>query len=196
MKNDQLLSLLSAARQGDDGALALLFSELQAELRSITRQSRMRREGLSMRTTEVFNDSFIKVFGSQVPEVNDKQHLLAVWSNAVRWVVIEARRRKAARPDCRSSEGELLDAVASRAAMNGAGPEEVAEVFRDLKAVCPREGLAAELRLLGGLSTAEIAAGLGTSEQTVRRWVRAGRAWIQLRLDEEEPSPRQRSQDE
>ncbi len=185
MNNEKLLDLLVAARQGEEFAMDRLFVELQGDLREIVRRSHRQRRGLSARTTEVFNESFLKMFGTRVPNLNDYEHLLATWSNAVRWVVIEARRRKAARPQCESSEHseDALLRVAHGGAFHSADPNRIELLFGELKRALPRKGLATELKLMGDLTCAEIAEGLGVSEPTVRRWVRTGRLWLRARLE-------------
>ncbi|MEL6713858.1 MAG: hypothetical protein AAFP86_08800, partial [Planctomycetota bacterium] len=115
--------------------------------------------------------------------VIDPQHLLAMWSNAAKWVTIEIRRRRGLRAgrEC-AGDAALPDFVWDQR-FDGADDEAVGRVFDELKAALPKEGLAAELKFLGGLPTADIALCLDASETSVRRWLRAARLWIRMFVD-------------
>lgn len=180
MQNPAFHSLVRRAREGDVEALDQLLVELQAELKRIVRATRRNRAGLSMRSTEIFNEAFLKLFSRSFPGFTDEQHLLAMWANASSWVVIEAWRRKGRRPEL----DQLVEETVSGALEPGSNsPDAVAEAFEALKSAMPREGLAAELRLLSGLSTCEVAMLMDCSEQSARRWVQSAAAWIRVFIE-------------
>ena len=187
MQDDHFRTLVRQARSGDMRALNLLLLELQDELRRIVRMTRRQRAGLSIRSSELFSEAFLKVFRSSCPSFNDQEHLLAMWTNATSWAIIEAWRRKGRRPQL---DALVEETVSSRIGQAEVSPEAVGAAFRALREVMPKEGLAAELRLLSGLSTKEVALAMDRSEQTVRRWVQTAGAWIRVHLDcvAEEPA--------
>lgn len=181
MPNSQFHQLLESARQGDPEALNRLLLSLQGELRRVVRRSRHRRQGLGLRTTELFNEAYLKVFQRQIPGFTDQEHLIAMWARATSWVIVEAWRRRGSRPQL----DELVEeTVGEGVARTGGTLVEVQQAIEELKEVMPREGLAAEMRLLNGMSTGEVAELLDRSEPTVRRWVRSASAWIRIHIQE------------
>lgn len=185
MGDTQFHSLVERARSGDTLALNELLIEMQVELRKTVERTRRRRRGLSMQTTEIFNEAFLKLFKKSVPGFNDREHLLAMWANATSWVVIEAWRRKGRRPELDELVEESVAPVLLSAA---ADPVRVQALFDELKKSLPHEGLAAELSLLSGLPVGDIATLLDRSKPTIHRWVRVATSWIQIRLGEDTPA--------
>ena len=180
MKEQRFQSLVQRARAGDADALGQLLTELHGELRRVVERTRRYRSDLSLRTTEVYHEAFLKMFHRAVPGFTDQEHLLAMWANATGWVVIEARRRKGRRPQL----DQLVEETMSPELTAGdVEPDEIRAAFEALKAVMPKEGLAAELRLLSGLSTQDVSLLMDRSEPTIRRWVRSAVAWIRVWID-------------
>ena len=177
-------------RSGTDESLYRVFDELQGELRASVRRVRGGAHGDSLRTTELFNEAYLKLFrrgagraADQRSGALDPQHLLAMWSNAAKWVTIELRRRRGLRTGRECVGDALLPDFIWDQRFDGADDEAVGRVFDELKAALPKEGLAAELKFLGGLPTSDIALCLEASETSVRRWLRAARLWIRMFVD-------------
>lgn len=188
---DTIAALLRAHHRGEGGALErvyqLVYDHLRAAARAQLRQDgrgRMRAHTLS--TTALVHEAYLKLGDRIGPHVEDRGHLLALASRAMRQVLVEyARRHRAGK---RGGGAHVLDlddvqiAVADRADTLLALDEALSRlaVFSD------RLARIVELRFFGGLSETEVAQLLHVTDRTVRRdWVKA-RAWLHAELQEPE----------
>lgn len=175
MQSPEITKLLSAARAGDTAALESLLPLVYGELRAIARRHRARGgAGVTLGTTAIVHEAYLKVFGSAAAPFEDRRHFFAVASLAMRHLLRDsARRRQAAR------RGEGAD----HTALTGHEPGFESRVelllaldqaLDRLRAQEPRLAEVVELRYFGGLTAAEVAELLGLTERTIERdWRRA-----------------------
>lgn len=168
--------LLDDLRQGRSGALDRLLSVVYDELRTLAgSQLRRERPEHTLRATALVHEAYLKLSGGVGLDVADRSHFMAVAARAMRQVLVDhARRRAAAKRGGGLHRTTLTDGTASvelRA-------EELLALDQALEGLEERQRQVVEMRFFAEMEEAEIARVLGVSERTVRRdWVKA-RAWL------------------
>lgn len=153
-----------------------LFPLLYGELRRLAR-SRLAaggRQGM-LDTTGLVHESFLRLQGSGKVAIRDREHFLAYAATAMRSVVVDFIRRRAAGKRGGDVEHVTLDTGVAESL--GATDEEIVDVHEALDALArvdARLVRVVEMRYFAGLSDEEIGGALGVSARTVRRdWERA-----------------------
>jgi len=185
----EVTRLLSAARQGDGSAVDRLVALVYDELRAVARrQLRRWRPGQTLDTTAVVHEAYFRLVDQAGATWQDRAHFLSVAGVAMRHILVDAARRRAAKKrggeDVRISLDELRlepgQGVDSQAIQILA----LDEALTSLAARNERLSHLVELRFFAGLTEEETAQTLGTSERTVRRDWRKARAFLFHALQE------------
>ncbi|MBL0718985.1 sigma-70 family RNA polymerase sigma factor [Piscinibacter sp. Jin2] len=179
-----LTLLLREAGDGDPEAAERLYTKLYAELRQLAR-SRVRDAGAMtlLDTTSLVHESFLRLKMQDMPAFADRKHFFAYAARAMRSVVVDLVRTRQTQRRGGGIEHVPLDT--QHVEQIGAQDEEllrVHEALDSLAAVDPRQAQVVELRYFGGLSEAEIAAGLGVTERTVQRDWQKARLFLAMSL--------------
>ncbi len=169
-----------------EGALDHLTSALYDELRRLAR-SRLRHErgGHTLQTTALVHEAYLRLAGSEVAPL-DRVHFLSLAASTMRRVLIDHARGRQ-----RGKRGGGAFHVSLDDAPDVAAPEsavvDVLDVDHALESLCrfdARKARILELHVFGGLTYAELAEATDTSEATVHRELRLGRAWLRRALGE------------
>lgn len=179
-------SLLARMRQGDRAALGQLFSLAYDKLREIARVQRRRQPASeTLTTTALVHEAFIKLFGSDTRDFNDRAHFMAVAATAMRQILIGAARRNSAAKRGGGAITASFDDVEHALAdpSGSAAPKADALLALDralerLHQRSPRQSRIVECRFFGGMSIEETAAALGISVATVKRDWSMAQAWL------------------
>ncbi|MBL8309891.1 MAG: sigma-70 family RNA polymerase sigma factor [Burkholderiales bacterium] len=174
-----ITALLGRVQAGDRDAADIAFSALYPELRRIA-HSRLRHGGdrVSLDTTALVHDSYLRFVQAKSLDVSCRGHFLAYASKVMRSVIVDmirevnAERRGGGRFDL-----TLNTAIAEGAAADtGSEALHVHDALARLEAADPRMATVVEMRYFGGFSDPEIADALGVTVRTV------GRDWEKARL--------------
>jgi RNA polymerase sigma factor (TIGR02999 family) len=174
-------ALLHSSRAGDRRALDELFTLTYDELKRAARHRLGRiRAGETLTTTALVHEAYVRLVDQSRVEWVDRAHFLAIASRAMRFVLIDHLRARAA-----LKRGALEEPVAIEdIQVVDAGPQTdsdllaLNEALERLGSLSPRLGQLIEYRFFGGLTHEEIAEVMGLSVRTVKRdWTRA-RAWL------------------
>jgi len=185
----EVTQLLSAARQGDGSAVDRLVALVYDELRAVARrQLRRWRPGQTLDTTALVHEAYLRLVDQAGATWQDRAHFLSVAGVAMRHILVDAARRRAAKKrggeDLRISLDEMRlepgQGVDSQAVQILA----LDEALTSLAARNERLSHLVELRFFAGLTEEETAQTLGTSERTVRRDWRKARAFLFHALQE------------
>jgi RNA polymerase sigma factor (TIGR02999 family) len=157
-----------------------------AELRQLAQHLLQRRHGAPLRTTSLVHETWLRLARRAGMEHPEREHLLAIAARAMRCVLVDHARRRAALKRGMGKPDATLDALDS--------PDAVLELTSDVDCLALHEALerlarfderkarAVELRFFGGLELEEIAEVLSISTATVKRdWLLA-RAWLYREL--------------
>jgi RNA polymerase sigma factor (TIGR02999 family) len=169
--------------------MQLVYAQLLAEAR---RQMRNERSGLTLQSTALVHEVYLRLTKAQDVDWHDRVHFFALSAQIMRRVLVDAARARAAvkrgGAAARAEHSSAVDldhlpAAGSDAASSLCALEGALEMLAQID---PRRAKVIELRFFGGLSVDETAAVLQVSPQTVMRDWRLARAWLarELRGDE------------
>lgn len=168
--------LLVASREGDPDALDRLFPLLYDDLRRIARgHLRRERDGHTLSTTALVHEAYVGLAEGS-GEWTDRTHFLAVASTAMRHVLVDYARRRNAQKRGGDRVRVTLDGSMARADTSADTADLIAlnDALRRLGEKDPRLERVVECRFFGGMTVAETASALDTSQRTVERaWTRA-----------------------
>ena len=164
-------------RAGDANAGEELSNLIYAELRRRAHDmiGGEKRDAI-VTTRGLVNEAYLRLAGN-LPEIQDRQHLLSLVTKKMREILIDwARGRSAARRDADVSplgSANLRKADAHQLkGKHGLTPAEILEIDQGLSRLAeksPEWAALLELRYFGGLTIEEAAAHLGLSRSTAHR---------------------------
>jgi RNA polymerase sigma factor (TIGR02999 family) len=178
--------------QWDAGALAktpeqrkeldFLFSLTYEELRRLASTVRRGDPSQTLNTTALVNEAWLKLAGSPGFAAMSRLHFKRIAARAMRQLLIESARRRAA--DKRGAGALLvpLDNVPAGIASDADELLALDAALEELARLNPRQALMVEARFFGGFDAAETADLLEVSEATLLRDWRAARAWLSREL--------------
>ncbi|MEO6064923.1 MAG: ECF-type sigma factor [Lysobacterales bacterium] len=178
-------ALLQRWHAGDAVAREQVFTAVYSELRSIARrQLASERAGHTLQATALVNEALIKLLGVDRAHWLNRDHVLALATQAMRRVLVDHARRRAAdkRPE---PAARVSLAIAEEQNSGHAADVDVLALDRaldELAAIEPRHAQIVELRYFGGLTGEEVAEALGVSLTTVNRDWKVARAWLRVAL--------------
>lgn len=188
--DDDLDALCEAAAREEPGAAERLFPLVYEHLRRIaTRQMRRDAHRVTLQPTAVVHEAFLRLRHGDDRSWSGRNHFLSAAVRAIRHVLVDAARRRAAEKRGGDAARVTLVEAATPGGERDGGAGRAHDVLDLHEALAeyaqrdPRGARVAELRFFGGLSVVETAAVLGCAPATVKAdWVVA-RVWLARRLD-------------
>lgn len=175
----ELTRLISEVRSGSDGALGRLYELLYAELHKIAHARLRQTDGMTLDTTGLVNESYLKLVRQGELQVADRAHFLAYAARTMRSIVVDlARARLAERRGGDAEQVTLGPTLAESLALDTSGIVRVHEALQELAAIDQRLVSVVEMRFFAGLEEKEIAEALGVSTRTVERDWNKARAYL------------------
>ena len=185
--------LLKAWGRGDQGALdelmPLVYTQLRAQAR---RYMRDERSGLTMQTTALVHETYLRLTRAEDVDWHDRVHFFALAARLMRRILVDAARARTAAKrgggavNVEHSSAPDLDQIPS-ADWNASMLCALDDALEGLMRIDPRKAKVIELRFFGGLSVEEAAHALQISPQTVMRDWRLARVWLERELRGESP---------
>lgn len=175
--------LLQRWSDGERAALDELVPLVYERLRRIAHDRlRDERSEVSLNTTALVHDAYLKLVDVRRARFRDRAHFLAMASRVMRRLLVDhARARRAAKRGGGIAAVELADDL-GLSDEHAAVLMDLDESLARLAAVDPRRSEMLEQRYFGGLSLEETAEVLGVSLATVKRDLRFARAWLAAEL--------------
>ena len=164
---DDITALLRQSEAGDRAASERLLTCVYADLRRIARARLRGERGDTLDTTGLVHETWLSMDRSARAGFESRTRYFAYAARAMRHILVDRARQRAA--DKRQPAEAFVDAapVALDLAM-------LDQALDRLGALSPRLARVVELRLLAGLTHAEIGAMLEVTERTVERdWLKA-----------------------
>jgi RNA polymerase sigma factor (TIGR02999 family) len=175
--------LIEAAQAGDRQAAAKLLPLVYDELRTLA-AARMRAEspGHTLDATGLVHEAYLRLVGDQ--QFDGRGHFFAAAAEAMRRILVETARRKAA---VRHGGGQRRVPLedAHRIQESPEGMIDLDDALIRFAALEPAKAKLVELRFFAGLSVNEAAAVLGVSPATAARWWEFARLWLYAELQSE-----------
>ena len=169
--------LLTDLRSGRRGSLERLVPLVYDELRAIAhRRLGAHPRGGTLSTTELVHEAYLKLVDQSEAPWRDRAHFLALASLAMRHVLVDRAKARAA---LKRGGGQRRVSFAEDALGPDGQPEallQLDEALERLAAAEPRLARVVECRFFGGLTEEEIAEVLAVTVRTVQR------AWAKARM--------------
>jgi RNA polymerase sigma-70 factor, ECF subfamily len=175
-----LTMILGRARAGDERARGELIALIYDELRRVaSRLMRRERPDHTLPPTAVVHEAVIRLLGEGVFDgAADRSYLFAAAARAMRQVLIDHARRRAAGRRGGGLRRVALDAVVEYFDGQGLDAVAVHEALDRLAELDGRQAQVMTLRYFGGMTVAEVAGALGVPMMTVEQDWRLARAWL------------------
>ncbi|HVJ62873.1 MAG TPA: ECF-type sigma factor [Tahibacter sp.] len=178
-----ITQLLARRRAGDAGAEAALVAAVYPVLRAVAQRSLRGGVAVTLSPTELVHESYLRLFGRQHSNFNDRQHFYAVASLVIRSVLVDACRERLALKRGGGFERITLDAIQDLPAPHeGVDLLDVDRLLTRLARIDSRAAKLVELRFFAGLSIDEAADAAGYSVTTAKRDWQFARAWLREQL--------------
>jgi RNA polymerase sigma-70 factor, ECF subfamily len=159
--------------------LTLAYDELR---RVASRLMRRERSDHTLSPTAVVHEAVLRLLGDVNYAGFDRNYLQAAAARAMREVLIDHARRRAADRRGGGWHRVPIDAVVDYFEAQSLDIVAVHEALERLAVVDERLSQVITLRYFGGMTVAEVAKALGVSVVTVERDWRLGRAWLRGQL--------------
>jgi len=183
--SENVTVLLQAMKAGDRAAFDRLVPLVYDELRVIARHHlRRHRRSETLNTTALVHEVYVKMARQSGLQAEDRSHFLAVSACAMRQVIVQFARARAA--EKRGGGEAPLPLEEQQIAVDDHAHQllEIDRVLEKLRDRDERLARVVECRFFAGLSETETAEAMGVSLRTAQRdWMRA-RAWLKMELGE------------
>ncbi len=184
---NDVTAILAQIEHGDMQASEQLLPLVYGELRRLA-AARLAQEkpGQTLQATALVHEAYLRLVGHDGDQKwNSRNHFFAAAAEAMRRILVDAARRKAAQKHGGSLGRQVL---AESDVASAAPPDEVIAVHEALDRLAAEDPVAAELVKLhyfGGFSLEEAAELVRLSRATAyRRWTYA-RTWLRAELQDE-----------
>jgi len=176
--------ILLAVEQGDPKAADRLLPIVYEELRQLARSLMAKTPpGNTLQPTALVHEAYLRLVGDDDPGWNGRGHFFGAAARAMRRILVEQARRKAA--DKHGGGRQRLDPDDLDLAIESPSDDVLAldEALERLRAQDARKADVVMLRYFAGLTIEETAQVLGISDTTVERDWRFARLALYAELD-------------
>jgi|SRR5882672_1075836 len=170
---------------GDKQAQDQLFRAVYNELhRQAARYLRHENPGLSLQTTDLIHEAYLRLIDQQHVEWQNRLHFFGIAAQVMRRILVDhARSRQAAKRGGSDIRLPLEEAIA---VLPGQDLDfdfvALDEALNKLAQIDLQQSQIVELRFFSGLSVEETARVLDVSERTVKRDWNVAKAWLRREL--------------
>jgi len=179
----EVTELLQAWRRGEPSALNRLVPVLYADLRRMAhRHMRAQPTGISVQTTMLVNEAYLRLACASEVSCHDRVHFLALCAQLMRRILVDFAR---SRGSLKRGGGAFRIEFDESWPVGQGLPRDVIgldDALTELARIDLRKAKAIELRFFGGLSVEETAEVLAISRETVLRDWRMARAWLKSEI--------------
>jgi RNA polymerase sigma factor (TIGR02999 family) len=167
---------------GSDQALKDLLPLVYQELRRVARQQlRRERPDHTLQSTALVHEAYLRLLGSEAPDVRNRPHFIAVASRLIRQILVDyARERNAAKRD--GGHRVVVEFLDELPVSGDAELLALNDALNDLYRVDERQARIVDMKFFGGLSSPEVSEVLGLSRATVDRDWATARAWLHRQM--------------
>lgn len=168
----------------EQARLEAVFTAAYDELRRLAGLVRTDDPAFTQSATALVNEAWLKL--AATPEVASLSplHFRRIAARAMRQVMVEAARRRAAEKRGGNMAPITLDEQHAASVETADDVILLNEALTELAQMSARQAQMIELRFFAGLDVREVAEAMDLSEATVHRDWRAARAWLAARIRE------------
>jgi RNA polymerase sigma-70 factor, ECF subfamily len=178
--NPTLTQALTEWRNGDQDAGNRLFAAAYQELRRLAAWHLQReRPGHTLQATALVNELYLKLFGREPVDWQNRAHFFAVAAQQIRRLLVDYARAGLAEKRGGDRVKLSLTEVKGLAAPERARPARPDDTaLSRLETLDPRACRVVEMRYFGGATEQETAEAVGVSVATVKRDWEFARTWL------------------
>jgi RNA polymerase sigma factor (TIGR02999 family) len=176
--------LLVAASAGDRDAADQAFSLVYADLQRLARRQ-VRQASAGMGATSLVHEVYMRLVRPDAMQLDSREHFFALAARAMRQLVIDHARQRAAAKRGGGVVPEALDEIQERVGALGDAERLLGldQALTRLAALDRQLATLVEMRFFAGLELEEIAEITGRSERSLKRDWRKARAILHANLD-------------
>lgn len=170
-------TLLRRYSEGHRESLGQAVALVYDELHKIARRQ-LGRSSVPVDATVLVNEAFEKLVRGQTQNVQDRRHLFAIASRAMRQIVVDHHRASGA---AKRGQGAVFVTLTSHQIQGLEDPEQWVAVHQALEKLAEHSQDLVEtldMACFGGLSNQEIAELTGSNLRTVQRKLQRARTWL------------------
>ena len=187
--NEQVTRVLERVQCGELSAASELLPLVYDELRRLAAAKMAHeRPDQTLQSTALVHEAWLRLVGDQKQEWNGRGHFFGAAAEAMRRILIENARRKAA---ARHGGGQARLDINQIEIATTAPDDELLAVNDALEKLAAHDSQMAELvklRYFVGLTTEDAAEVLGISVRTAERWWSYSRAWLYQEFERQRSS--------
>ncbi len=180
----EITELLNRAAQGDPQAAREVFPAIYQELRRLAAAKRSRLpHGETLQTTALVHEAYLRIVGKHPQGWESMRHFYFTAARAMRDLLVEDARRKASQKRGGDRQRIPLEEITQSL---DAAPEELLALdaaLTKLEREDPEGHQLVLLRFFTGLSVADAAGILSSSQRTAERKWRFLRAWLTREME-------------
>lgn len=175
--------LRSLREERDETVVDVLFDRVYDQLCDLAHQQLDRlRPGHTLNTTALVHEAYLKLVDQSAADWTDRTHFFSVAAKAMRHIIINYARDRAAEKRGGGAEHVEFDERLMAPQESARALVAVDRALNRLAEQDERMARVVELRFFGGLTQEESAAVLDVSSRTVRRDWRTAKAWLSKAL--------------
>jgi RNA polymerase sigma-70 factor, ECF subfamily len=168
----------------DERNLSKIMPVVYEELRRLAHRYMARENNAqTLQATALVNEAYLKLMKEKAPVWQNRAHFCAIAANAMRELLVERARARAAQ---KRGGSRIRISLHEAVAIQGAQEIDILalhEALNNLGAQDSELARIVELRFFGGLSIEETAEVLGCSPATVKRGWSLSKAWLKQELE-------------
>jgi RNA polymerase sigma factor (TIGR02999 family) len=179
----EVTRLLGAWSDGDNSALEQLMPIVYEELKRMARRyMNSQPSAHTLQTTALIHEAYVRLAEQKDRKFNNRAHFFAVAATAMRHILVDHARTRAAAKRGGGNAMIALDDAAFVTSERAAEIVALDEALLALAAIDERKSRVVELRYFGGLTVEETAEVLAISPETVFRDWRFAKSWLRREL--------------
>jgi len=174
---------MQAQPDADSLSLSVLLPQVYEELRSLARRNlRRERAGGSIQATALVHEAYLRLKKDKHPAWQNRTHFFALAATAMRRILIERARARAAEKRGGSQVRVTLDDAVAAGFTPCLDVIALDETLTRLAEFDSQQARIVELRFFAGLSLEDAAEEIGVSLATVKRDWTMAKAWLRHEL--------------
>ena len=179
-----ITEILNAYSAGEKSNLDAVFERVYHELKKIASREKRRFVGVeTISASDLINEAYLKIIRSDSLNAENRAHFFAIASTAMRQVIINHVEKKHAIKRGGNLEKVTMTTMADNTVRDVETMLSINQALVRLKNYDEDLVSLVEMRFFAGLTEAEIAEVLGSSERTVRRSWKKAKALLQTCLE-------------
>jgi RNA polymerase sigma factor (TIGR02999 family) len=184
MSDTDLEFLIRSSEGGNTKAREQLFTVLYGELHSLAQRQLRRNSALTLSPTTLLHETYLDMSSRGSGTFPDRARFLAYASRAMRGLIIDYFRSRAAQKRGGGFQITVLKSEVVDAKEPDLQLDKLSDAMDALGIIEPRLAQVVDLKFFCGMTFAEIGAALGTSERTIKRDWEKARILLQHELTE------------